>query len=108
MSTESTFTRRSLLSAVSFLPAVRMLGGQQSAPSGGTPQYSADVRLVNLFAGVRDKSGHIVKDLTQSNFHLEEDDRPQSIKFFERESSLALRLGMLVDTSNSQARVLGG
>jgi VWFA-related protein len=106
MFTENTLTRRSLLSALSLLPAARLLG-QQSAPSGEAPQYSADVRLVNLFAGVRDKAGHIMKDLTQSNFHLEEDDRPQTIKFFERESSLALHLGMLVDTSGSQRTVLG-
>src|SRR5208337_5367623 len=33
--------------------------------------------------------------------------KPQSIKFFERESSLPLHLGLLVDTSGSQGRVLG-
>lgn len=61
---------------------------------------------MNLLASVRDKSGKIVKDLTRDNFELEDEGRQQTIKFFERESSLPLRLGMLIDTSGSQARVL--
>jgi VWFA-related protein len=61
-----------------------------------------------VFATVRDKSsGKIVKDLTKDNFFLNEEDRPQTIKFFEAESGLPLSLGLLVDTSFSQARVLG-
>ena len=107
MPTDNNLTRRSLLSALSLFPAARLLSGQQSPPAGQTPKYSADVKLVNLFATVRDNSGKIVKDLTQDNFQLDEGGRPQTIKFFERESSLPLYLGLLVDTSGSQARVLG-
>jgi VWFA-related protein len=105
--TENQLTRRSLLSALSLFPAVRLLSGQQGQPAGQTPKYSAEVKVVNLFATVRDKSGKIVKGLTKDNFALEEENRPQTIKFFEQESSLALYLGLLVDTSGSQARVLG-
>jgi hypothetical protein len=123
---QNKLTRRSLLSALPLLPAARLLYGQQSqdpqqrptlqkspasqvSPAGEqTPKYSTDVKLVNIFAGVRDKSsGKIVKDLTKDNFTLEEENRPQTIKFFEAESSLPLNLGLLVDTSGSQGRVLG-
>ena len=104
---ENKLTRRSLLSALSLFPAARLLSGQQSPAAGQTPNYSTDVKLVNLFATVRDKSGKIVKDLTKDDFSLDEEDRPQTIKFFEQESSLPLNLGMMVDTSGSQARVLG-
>ena len=107
--TENKLTRRSLLSAFSLLPTARLLSGQQqqSPPAEQVPKYSADVKVVNLFATVRDKSGKIVKDLTKDDFVLDEEGRPQTIKFFERESSLPLNLGMMVDTSGSQARVLG-
>jgi VWFA-related protein len=37
---------------------------------------------------------------------LEEDDRPQTIRYFARETDLPLTLGLLVDTSMSQRRVL--
>ena len=107
MFTENKLTRRGLLSALSLFPAARLLSGQQSPPAEQTPKYSTDVKVVNLFATVRDNSGKIVKDLTKDNFQLEEGERPQTIKFFERESSLPLNLGLLVDTSGSQARVLG-
>jgi hypothetical protein len=100
-------TRRSLLSGLSLFPAACLLSGQQIPTGEQTPNYSADVKLVNLFATVRDKEKKIVKDLTKDNLLLDEEGRPQTIKFFEAETSLPLNLGMLVDTSGSQARVLG-
>ena len=106
MFTENQLTRRRLLSALSLLPAARLLSGQQSQPAGQMPKYSAEVKVVNLFATVRDKSGKIVKDLIKDDFTLDDEDHPQTIKFFEQESGLALSLGLLVDTSGSQARVL--
>jgi VWFA-related protein len=107
VATDNKLTRRSLLSALSLFPAARLLSGQQNPPAELTPKYSAEVKVVNLFATVRDNSGKILKDLTKDNFQLDEGGRPQTIKFFERESSLPLYLGLLVDTSSSQARVLG-
>jgi VWFA-related protein len=100
-------TRRSLLCGLSLFPAARLLSGQQIPVGEQTPKYSADVKLVNLFATVRDKEKKIVKDLTKDNFSLDEEGRSQTIKFFEAETSLPLNLGMLVDTSGSQAGVLG-
>jgi len=67
---------------------------------------SVNVKVVNVLATVRDKHGKIVNDLTKDDFNLEEDGRPQSLHYFTRESDLPLTLGLLVDTSMSQRRVL--
>lgn len=68
---------------------------------------SVEVKVVNVYATVRKKKGEIVSDLTKDDFALEEDGRPQKISYFSRESELPLDLGLLVDTSMSQRRVLG-
>jgi VWFA-related protein len=73
---------------------------------GGNPKIAVQVNTVNVFATVRDKHGKIASNLSKDDFSLEEDGRPQTITFFTRESDLALRLGLLVDTSLSQRRVL--
>ena len=73
---------------------------QQSAP------ITLDVNAVNLLATVRDKKGNIVRDLTKDDFALEQDGKPQTITYFAKESDLPLTLGLLVDTSMSQRRVL--
>jgi VWFA-related protein len=67
---------------------------------------SVRVNVVNVLATVRDKHGKIVPNLTQSDFVLTEDGRPQTIHYFTKESDLPLTLGLLVDTSMSQRRVL--
>ena len=63
--------------------------------------------MVNVLATARDKKGQIVADLKQDEFHLEDDGHPQTIRYFARETGLPLTLGLLVDTSMSQRRVLG-
>jgi VWFA-related protein len=72
----------------------------------GPATFSTDVRVVNLVATVRDAQGHLVSNLTQADFVLEEDGHPQTIRYFAQESGLPLTLGLLVDTSVSQKRVL--
>lgn len=81
--------------------------GQQQQPQ-QTPQtkIAVEVKTVSVLATVRDKHGKIVPNLKQEEFVLEEDGRPQTINYFARESDLPLRLGLLVDTSLSQRRVL--
>jgi len=69
--------------------------------------FSTDVKVINVFASVRDKQGHIVSNLSKDDFTLTEDGRNQAIRYFSRESDLPLTLGLLVDTSLSQRRVLG-
>ena len=69
-------------------------------------KITTDVNVVNVFATVRDKKGAIVRDLKQEDFTIEEDGKPQTIKYFSREVDLPLKLGLSVDTSPSQRRVL--
>lgn len=64
-------------------PAPAAQPGQVQAPAaqGGetqqtTPTFSTGVKVVNVFATVRDKDGKIVRDLTKDDFALEEDGRP--------------------------------
>ena len=67
---------------------------------------AVNVSLVTVQATVRDKHGQIVNNLTRDDFILQEDGRPESIRYFSRESDLPLTVGLLVDTSLSQRRVL--
>ncbi len=83
--------------------AQNALGGE----SAQAPPITAHVKVVNVLATVRDKKGAIVRNLTRDDFDLTEDDKPQNIRYFSHETDLPLDLGMLVDTSFSQRRVLG-
>jgi VWFA-related protein len=69
--------------------------------------FTTDVRVVNLFPIVRDAQGRVVHNLTKDDFALDEDGRPQTIRYFSQESGLPLTIGLLIDTSISQRRVLG-
>jgi len=71
-----------------------------------TPPITVNVNAVNLLASVRDKHGAIVRNLAKDDFALEQDGKPQTITYFVKESDLPLTLGLLVDTSMSQRRVL--
>jgi VWFA-related protein len=75
-------------------------------PQEGQPKIAVEVKTVSVLATVRDKHGKIVADLTKDDFQLDEDGRPQIINYFAHESDLPLRLGLLVDTSLSQRKVL--
>ena len=74
--------------------------------TGDTPTFKSEVYVVNALATVRDKHGQIVNNLTKDDFVLQVDGKPTAIKYFARESDLPLTLGLLVDTSLSQRRVL--
>ncbi len=65
-----------------------------------------NVNLVDLFFTVRDKSGDIVPHLTRNECMVTEDKVPQTFKSFVAETDQPLTLGILLDTSGSQQRVL--
>jgi VWFA-related protein len=65
-----------------------------------------DVDVVNILATVRDKQGRLVTTLTKDDFQLEEDGVPQKITYFSQQTDLPLTIGLLVDTSVSQERLL--
>ncbi len=68
--------------------------------------FSSDVQVVNLLATVRDKNHQILRDLSKEDFQVLENGRPQTIRYFTRESDLPLTIGLMVDTSMSQVKVL--
>jgi VWFA-related protein len=93
-------TRREILQSTAALCAAPLARGQNQ------PVFTTDVRVVNVLATVRNKTGSLVGNLSQEDFVLSEEGRPQTIRYFLRESDLPLTLGLMVDTSGSQRRVL--
>ncbi len=75
--------------------------------SESTETLKVNVELVQLFFNVKDKHGALISNLTKDNFDILEDGKPQTIKYFKAESDLPLTIGILIDTSGSQMRVLG-
>lgn len=96
-----------LVAAASLIPAARLLRGQdQPAPAQQNSTFSTSVKVVNVLATVRNGKGELVHDLTKDDFTLEEEGQPQAITYFSQDTNLPLTLGLLVDTSGSQRRVL--
>jgi len=95
------YSRRRFLLTGASVPAWRgVLCGQQD------PVFTTDVKVVNVLATVRSAKGEILRDLSQDDFTIAEDGRPQTIRYFSKQSELPLTLGLLIDTSMSQQRVL--
>src|SRR5271156_5493100 len=102
--TQQSFVRgkvATVLCAVMLLLAGAPLRSQQQGPT-----ISVNVKLVTMFAAVRDKHGALIRNLTKDDFVLQQDGHPQAITYFAPDSDLPLTLGLLVDTSGSQRRVL--
>lgn len=100
--------RTALLAILCLLLNSSFVSGQQKAgpEADQPPTIAVNVRVVNVPATVRDKHGKIISNLTKDDFILEEDGRPQDIRYFAHDTNLPLTLGLLVDTSRSQRRVL--
>jgi VWFA-related protein len=92
--------------------AAAILAAQQNPPAPPPKQDAAqqaddptrirvDVTRVNLLFTVMDKKGRFVTDLGKDDFEVIESKRQQAIQEFSAETDLPLRLGILIDTSNS-------
>ncbi|MFN0172761.1 MAG: VWA domain-containing protein [Bryobacteraceae bacterium] len=99
-------TRRAL---TAFLLAALAGGAQKPA---GSPKedepatIKVDVDVVNLLCSVRDRKGALISTLGKDDFQVLEEGKEQSIKYFSRETDLPLTLGLLVDVSGSQERLI--
>jgi VWFA-related protein len=60
-----------------------------------------NVNLVDVLFTVLNKQNKIVADLNRDNFRVFDDDALQNIRFFNRQTDMPLRVGFLLDTSNS-------
>jgi VWFA-related protein len=97
------------------LAAAGVLAIAVAAPAGQDPARPAgqilqsdeptriqvDVTRVSLLFTVTDKKGRFITDLDKNDFEIVEGKRRQTISDFAAESDLPLRLGILIDTSNS-------
>jgi len=93
------------------LAATALVAQSNTAPAQQQEDQSLEtlkvnVNVVQLFFNVKDKKGGLISNLTKTDFDILEDGKPQSIKYFAAESNLPLTLGILIDSSGSQARVL--
>ena len=114
--------RSGVAALVLVLPLVPAAGRAQLAPSPDAPPVSTapampadqtpvatfklNVNLVDLFFTVKDKSGNLVPHLTKNDCKVFEDKVPQTLKNFVAETDQPLTLGLLLDTSGSQYRLL--
>jgi VWFA-related protein len=81
-------------------------GDQSPDQNESTETVKVNVEVVQLFFNVKDKHGALIPNLAKDNFDIFEDGKPQTIKYFKAESDLPLTLGILIDSSGSQMRVL--
>ena len=114
--------RKPIAALVLALPFAAATGWAQLAPSPDAPPVSTapampveeepiatlkmSVNLVDLLFTVKDKNGNLVPHLTKSDCTVLEDKVPQTLKNFAAQTDLPLTLGILLDTSGSQQRVL--
>jgi Ca-activated chloride channel homolog len=76
-------------------------------PAPAEPAYTSpqsirqNVNLVDVLFTVLNRQNKIVADLNSENFRVFDDDAPQEIRFFNRQTDMPLRVGLLLDTSNS-------
>jgi VWFA-related protein len=107
-----------VLLLIPFLWPLSAAAAQQPAQQPSAPQppreqsqepietLQVNVNVVNVFCNVKDKRGALVPNLKKEDFELYEDKKKQTIKYFSAESNQPLTLGILIDTSGSQQRVL--
>ncbi len=100
--------RTYLLLGILFWTLTSMPGASQQNPEQTPPAtLKVSTEVVNVYAVVEDKKKHLIADLKKEDFEVQEDGVPQEIRYFSRETETPLTLGIMVDTSPSQGRVLG-
>src|ERR1700680_3606206 len=100
-------------------PAQPTAQAQQPAPANQKPEdqksddsqqptetLKVNVNVVQLFFNVKDKHGALIPNLTKADFEVNEDGKPQTIKYFTAETNLPLTLGIMIDASGSQRNVI--
>jgi len=85
---------------------------QPAPPQPPTPQEPAPerqdqgritqvVNLVDVLFTVLNRRNKLVPDLDKDDFKIWDDKSPEAIRYFSRQTDLPLRIGLLMDTSNS-------
>lgn len=102
------------IAIVGFLAAVAAVSAQQAQPPAPPPPQSSsaaqsdrqgaivrNVNLVEVLFSVVTKREKLVTDLNKENFKVFDDGQQQEITDFSQPTDLPLRIGMVLDTSNS-------
>jgi VWFA-related protein len=89
-------------------PIFEKPGNVAQKPADATPDPDVpsetirrNVNEVNVVFTVTDKHGRFVKDLKKEDFKVLDDNKQQQILSFRSETDLPLRVGLLIDASNS-------
>jgi VWFA-related protein len=100
-----------LLCAALLASAEEGLAQQPAAPAApAAPQdvpvhtgqtITGEVNLVDVLFTALNRRNKLVIDLNKDDFRVFDDGKPQEIRYFSRQTDLPLRIGMLLDTSNS-------
>jgi VWFA-related protein len=96
--------RKICVSLLAVLLLVAALPAQQASDQGGP--IRVDVNLVNVLCTVRNKNNGLVGNLEKRDFTIFEDGKQQEIKDFSRETDVPITIGLLVDVSESQERLI--
>jgi VWFA-related protein len=80
-------------------PPAAAQGQEKPQQSGAT--FVTHVNLVDVLFTVLDRRNKLVPTLEKQDFRVLDDNIPQDIRYFSKQSDLPLRIGMLLDTSNS-------
>jgi VWFA-related protein len=93
------FAQQQNPAAPSAAPPAAAQGQEKPQQSGAT--FITHVNLVDVLFTVLDRRNKLVPTLEKQDFRVLDDNIPQEIRYFSKQSDLPLRIGMLLDTSNS-------
>ncbi len=74
---------------------------QTNSPASGQTRIIQNVSLVDVLFTVLNRRNKLVPDLEKNDFKISDDKAPQTIRYFSKQTDLPLRVGLLMDTSNS-------
>src|SRR5580704_1656470 len=82
-------------------PTGQAPAGAQDATQKSEQKLTTVVNLVDVLFTVLDRRNKLVPALEKTDFKIFDDKLPQEIRYFSKQTDLPLRIGMLLDTSNS-------
>src|SRR6202165_4006889 len=82
-------------------PPAKPTGSAQEPPQQSDQTIKTVVNLVDVLFTVLNRRNKLVPELDKNDFKIWDDKAPQEIRYFSKQTDLPLRIGMLLDTSNS-------
>src|ERR1700675_3267958 len=82
-------------------PPAKPAASAQGPPQQSDQTIKTVVNLVDVLFTVLNRRNKLVPELDKNDFKIWDDKAPQEIRYFSKQTDLPLRIGMLLDTSNS-------